>query len=290
MSLIPQDSMDDPKPVPWGRLQDKVAIVTGASSGFGRAIAFRFSREGARVVCADIRPNCDDIGSRVEDRGYPTDEYIRHQGGDAVFLPVDVSKADRVEALVNAAVDRYGRLDIMVNNAGICPESAPAHIGKRIHEREEEVFHRTMMVNCWGVFLGCKYAVRQFLKQDCLPSGDRGWIVNLGSTSSLVGVGPGLVAYNSSKGAALQITRSVAVEMGREKIHCNILCPGDASTSCYLPHGESKEAVDETTAGYPWGRFATVKEIAGAAFFLASEDAGYVTGAALAADGGFTAQ
>ncbi|OQE14928.1 hypothetical protein PENSTE_c031G07787 [Penicillium steckii] len=288
MTLVPQDNLDDPQPLPEGRLRGRVAVITGASSGIGRAIAFRFSREGAKIVCADLQPDCESIGSRLQDSGFRTDEYIRRQGGDATFAIVDVSNASLMCELIAKTVEKHGRLDIMVNNAGICPESLPDHFGKRIHECDENVFYNTMMVNCWGVFLGCKYAVRQFLNQEPRASGDRGWIINVGSTASFVASGP--VAYNTSKGATLQCTRSVAVEMASERIHCNILCPGDATTPCYKPHIDSETAVAESIKSYPWGRFATLKELAGAAFFLASDDAGYVTGAALAADGGFTAQ
>lgn len=245
----PADSMDDPTPLIAGRLLGKVAVVTGASSGFGRAIAFRFSKEGAQVVCADIKEVPGTGGSRGDDHGFRTDEYIVSKGGQAIFVQVDVGDSAQMELLIAQAAATYSQLHIMVNNAGVCPESQEPNAGKLIHDLDEDIFDKTIRVNSRSVFLGCKYAIRQFLKQELLPSGDRGWIVNIGSTASLtadVGIGkmrchlpprisltfPFPAAYSTSKGAALQTTRSVAVEMAPHKIHCNIVCPGG---SCYFP-------------------------------------------------------
>ncbi|UPK90473.1 hypothetical protein LCI18_001408 [Fusarium solani-melongenae] len=281
--------MDDPTPLRTGRLLGKVAVVTGASSGFGRAIAFRFSREGAKVVCADIKEDPDTGGSRDADKGFRTDKYITSKGGQAIFVKVDVSDSAQVDQMIARAVAEYGQLHIMVNNAGICPEAQAPNAGKLLYDLDDEVFDKTMRVNSRSVFLGCKYANRQFLKQDVLSSGDRGWIVNIGSTASLtadVGIG----AYNTSKGAVLQTTKSVAVEMAPHKIHCNIVCPGDVITSCFEPHLYDESAVANSLAKYPWGRFGSVSEIAAAVCFLASPDAGFITGAVLSVDGGFVAQ
>lgn len=179
------DPLDDPKPHSPGRLHDRVAIVTGSSSGFGRAIAFRFSREGAKLLCADITPETTKAGSRDADRAYTTHEYIVAKGGTAEFVKTDVGHESSVQALVARAVELHGRLDIFINNAGICPESAPDQISELIHEQEVKVWDTTMRVNARGSYLGCKYACEQFMKQNLLPSGDRGWIVNIGSTASL---------------------------------------------------------------------------------------------------------
>lgn len=191
MAAIPTDPMDDPTPVEHGRLHGKVAIVTGASSGLGRAIAFRLSREGAKVVCGDLKAHATLGGYRNEDEGYQTEEYIVSKGGQAIFVKVDVGNAKDVQALVGRAVQEYGELHIMINNAGICPEASEPHAGRLIDETDEDMFDKVMRVNLRAVFLGCKYAVRQFLKQDLCSSGDRGWIVNTGSTASLVVPDPG---------------------------------------------------------------------------------------------------
>ncbi|KAH7015875.1 hypothetical protein EDB80DRAFT_748670 [Ilyonectria destructans] len=281
--------MDDPTPLIAGRLLGKVAVVTGASSGFGRAIAFRFSKEGAQVVCADIKEVPGTGGSRGDDHGFRTDEYIVSKGGQAIFVQVDVGDSAQMELLIAQAVATYGQLHIMVNNAGVCPESQEPNAGKLIHDLDEDIFDKTMRVNTRSVFLGCKYAIRQFLKQELLPSGDRGWIVNIGSTASLT-ADVGIAAYSTSKGAALQTTRSVAVEMAPHKIHCNIVCPGDVITSCFEPHLYDKSAVANSLIRYPWGRFGYVSEIAAAVCFLASTEAGFITGAILSVDGGFVAQ
>lgn len=179
------DSMDDPTPMSSGRLVGKVAVVTGASSGFGRAIAFRLSKEGAKVVCADIAEVPGEGGSRMEDAGFPTHKLIVSKGGQAIFVRVDVGDSSQMEHLISRAVAEYGQLHVMVNNAGVCPEAKKPNAGKLIHELDDDVYDTTMRVNSRSVFLGCKYAIRQFLKQEVLPSGDRGWIVNIGSTASL---------------------------------------------------------------------------------------------------------
>lgn len=197
MVANPRDIFDDPTPLLYGRLQKKVAVITGASSGFGRAIAFRFSREGASIVCADITPNVSAAGSRAEDAGEQTDHWIVSKGGNAIFVRTDVSDADAMRQLIETTVETYGRIDIMVNNAGICPEGAPDHINKLVDDEDEEVWDLTMKVNARGTFLGCKYACKQFLKQEILPSGDRGWIVNIGSTASLISPGPGISKFST---------------------------------------------------------------------------------------------
>lgn len=162
-----------------GRLESKVAIITGASSGIGRATSLTFAREGAVVVCGDLHET-----SRQESEDEPTHQLIQKNGGKAIFVKCDVSKAQEVEALVQKAVQGYGRIDIMVNNAGIALESK---IAKPIWELDEEMWDTTMAVNAKGVMFGCKYAAIQMMKQDPHPSGDRGWLINLSSILGLLG-------------------------------------------------------------------------------------------------------
>ena len=161
-----------------GRLESKVAIITGSSSGIGRATSLTFAREGASVVCGDLHET-----ARQESEGEPTHELIQKSGGKAIFVKCDTSKAQEVEALVQKAVQEYGRVDIMVNNAGIALESKAA---KPIWELDEEMWDKTMAVNAKGVMLGCKYAAIQMIKQDPHPLCDRGWIINMASILGLV--------------------------------------------------------------------------------------------------------
>lgn len=162
-----------------GRLESKVAIITGSSSGIGRATSLTFAREGAVVVCCDLRET-----SLQESEHEPTHQQIQKNGGKAMFVKCDVSKAQEVEALVQKAVHDYGRVDIMVNNAGISFE--PKQF-KPIWEVDDEMWDTTMAVNAKGVMLGCKYAAMQMMKQDPHPGGDRGWIINLASILGLRG-------------------------------------------------------------------------------------------------------
>ncbi|EAU29457.1 predicted protein [Aspergillus terreus NIH2624] len=164
-----------------GRLQDKVALVTGSSSGLGRSIATRYAQEGAKVVCADITPTAR---SQIpEELQITTHDAITQAGGQAIFIATDVGDAKAVGDAVQAAVTEFGRLDILVNNAGVALEARhPA----KIHETDEAVWDTTMRVNAKSVFLGCKYGVAQMLKQEPHSSGDRGWIINIASIFGLV--------------------------------------------------------------------------------------------------------
>lgn len=181
-----------------GRLTDKVALITGSSSGLGSAIAHAYAAEGAHICCVDLYPSprnpvdpatgkADSFHNRVAG-GTPTHEALRAaHGGRHVFVRADVTAAGDVEAAVAACVRAFGRLDVMVNNAGISVESA--HVRpRRVHETDEDEYDRTMAVNAKGVFLGCKYAVRQMLRQQPLPGvgGDRGWIVNTASVQGFL--------------------------------------------------------------------------------------------------------
>ncbi|KAL9104151.1 MAG: hypothetical protein Q9187_008935 [Circinaria calcarea] len=232
------------------RLFDKVAIITGAASGLGRAIALAFAAQGTRlVVCADLQPDAlPGIPSEAE---VSTHDLISQQHGEgkAVFMKTDVGNSNDVEACVNEAVKRGGRLDVMVNNAGLGVEAV------RIHEMSEEIWDK-MIVNVRGMFLGCKFACAQFLSQGLSPSGQRGYIVNTASIFGLVGVDGGAV----TKTAMTKVS--------------------------YEDEAENAKKIATT----PMGDWGSVNDVARGAVFLASDDAVWITGVALPVDGGYTAQ
>jgi NAD(P)-dependent dehydrogenase (short-subunit alcohol dehydrogenase family) len=177
------------------RLPSRVALITGSSSGIGRAIALLFASHGASIVCADLVPTARSEYA-TDASGSPTHELVRERGGRAVFVKCDTSVSADVEAAVDAAVAEYGRLDIMVNNAGISPEAWPSHGPRPVWECDEAVFEKTWAVNVKGVWAGVRFACRQMLKQEALEGGDRGWIVNLASIKS-VDAGPWICEFSA---------------------------------------------------------------------------------------------
>ncbi len=250
------------------RLRDKVAIITGAGSGLGRAAALLFTREGAKVVVAANR----------EKDGEQTVKSIKDVGGDAIFVKVDVTKAADLQNAVKTAVAKYGRLDIMFNNAG-----TPGP-GKLIAELTEEEWHRVISVNLTGVFLGTKYAIPEMLK------GGGGVIIN---TSSVAALSPRRYAgvYGAVKAGVIQLTRTTALEYARKNIRANCILPGPIDTPFFtkVAGGDPDKIAafkEKVLKEMPMGRFAQPEEIAQVALFLASDEASYVTGAAFAADGG----
>ncbi len=236
----------------------KVALVTGAASGIGRATALAFGRAGACVVVADT----------AIDGGHATAAMIVESGGKALFVRSDIARTGDVEALIDKTINYYGRLDIAVNNAAVDEEGAP------LAEGEEEQFDRIMGANVKGVWLCMKLQLRQMLKQG------NGAIVNVSSVSGLVGA-PNRAIYAASKHAVVGLTRSAAAEYAREGIRINALCPGAVKTP--------RTADAQLAAPEPMGRFAEAAEIANAALWLCSEQASYVNGHELVVDGGFTA-
>jgi len=251
------------------RLSGKVAIVTGAGRGIGRASALAFAREGAKVVLADIHE--ENLRAAYEEvRGL----------GDARMLVTDVAKAADVERLIRFTVDTFGRLDVLFNNAGIL-------IPNPVTELDEETWDRTIDVNLKSVFLGCKYAIPEMLK-----SGG-GSIINMGSVNSLVAE-PFLPAYCASKGGILMLTKQVALDYAKHNIRVNCICPGWVDTPINTPHAEMMGGVEKVLATIdewqPIGRQGRPEEIANVAVFLASDESSFMTGSAVVVDGGMTAK
>jgi len=249
-------------------LRAKVAIVTGASSGIGRAIARKFAAEGARVVIADIVPE-------PLEGGEETLKQIARDGFEATFMHADVSKWDEVDALIGNTVERFGRLDVMVNNAAI-------YSGTPLLDTTDAQWHRVLEVNLTGMFNGCKRAVQQMLRQE--PKDEvRGRLINLGSQQGIV------TAYAVSKGALVQLTRQIAVEHGRDGIICNAVAPGKIVTGQPgLPMDPA--LLENARRRTPWPRLGRPEDIANAAVFLASDLATFITAANLVVDGGWLAR
>ncbi|EED17037.1 short-chain dehydrogenase, putative [Talaromyces stipitatus ATCC 10500] len=268
------------------RLLNKVAIVTGSSSGLGRAIALAYSHEGARVVCGDLRP--ESRPHVVEETAMNTDELIRKNGGSAIFVPTDVGDTEKMECLVNSAVSEFGRLDILVNNAGI---SVEADDPRPLHTTPNETWDLTMRVNARSVFLGAKFAVTQMLKQEPhRPSGDRGWIINISSIMGSIAT-EGNPFYCASKGAVSSLTRQIAVEYAKYRIHCNSISPGYTQTAIFAETtGSGMTSLDDLRRKHPFGGPGKPEDIAKFAVVLASDDAAWVSGANMFVDGGYTAR
>jgi NAD(P)-dependent dehydrogenase (short-subunit alcohol dehydrogenase family) len=251
-----------------GVLEGKVALVTGAGSGIGRATALAFAREGARVVVADV----------VADGGKETLRLIEEAGGEGVFIEGDVSVATDVRTIVRTALEEYGRLDTAFNNAGIEGALAPTA------ECTEENWDRVLGVNLKGVWLCMKHEVPIMLEQG------GGSIVNTASVAGLVGF-QGLPAYCASKGGVVQLTKTAALEYATSGIRVNAVCPGVIKTPMVerIVAGDA-EAEAQFTGLEPVGRMGAPEEIAEAVVWLSSDAASFVTGHAMAVDGGFVAQ
>ncbi|KAI1328924.1 NAD(P)-binding protein [Xylariaceae sp. FL0255] len=264
------------------RLNGKVAIVTGSSSGLGRAIALAYSREGATLVCSDLKPEARaEVPDEVQ---INTHDVITKGGGKAIFVKCDVSRAADWEILVQKAVAEYGRIDILVNNAGISIEAGNAPLA--CHETPEDTWDITMAVNTKSVFLGCKFVLAQMLKQELHSSGHGGWIINMSSIFGLT-AGRFNISYAASKAAVVNMTKQVALDYAEHKIHCNAICPGYTKTAIFAQTVAHFDDADGIAARHPFGGVGTPQDLVGAAIFLASDEASWITGVALPVDGGY---
>lgn len=258
-----------------GLVQGKVAIITGAGSGVGRAATLLFTRNGARVMASDVN------GAALEE----TVALARKEGGDVQAQTCDVADAAAVTRLVDAAVKAYGRLDIMYNNAGVTTSNTPGKGLKVLQDSTREDIERVMSVNLLGVVHGCQSAIRQFEAQ-----GGGGVIVNTASVAGLIGYGG--VAYGASKGAVTSLTRTLAIETATRGIRVNSVCPAGMLTHFAGLDPDSPHA-DKILAGMgaanPIGRAIDPMDCANAALFLSSDMASSITGVNLPVDGGLSA-
>ncbi len=251
-----------------GKVEGKVALVTGGGSGIGKATALAFAKDGARVAVADV-----DIVS-----GEKTADLVTEAGGEAIYLNADVTNSDQVKSMIDKTVATYGRLDCACNNAGI------AGIQARIADSTEENWDRTMLVNLKSVWLCMKYEILQMLKQG------GGVIVNTSSVAGLVGMN-GWSAYVASKHGVLGLTKSAALEYAKANIRINAVCPSIISTPMAKSFTGGDPRVEaHILAQQPLGRMGTPEEVAGAVVWLCSEAASFVTGHGLAVDGGLLAR
>ncbi|WP_433614137.1 3-oxoacyl-ACP reductase [Dactylosporangium sp. CA-139114] len=245
------------------RLQDRVAVITGAGSGIGLATARRFASEGAKVIAADLNA----------DAGRAAAEEV---GGE--FVAVDVADEAAVKALFDGVVERHGRLDIAFNNAGISPPDDDSILDTGI-----EAWERVLQVNTTSVYFCCKYAIPHMLAQG------KGSIINTASFVALLGAATSQIAYTASKGAVLSMTRELGVQFARQGIRVNALCPGPIATPLLMElFAKDPERAQRRLVHVPMGRFGTPEEIAGAVAFLASDDASFITASTFLVDGGIT--
>jgi NAD(P)-dependent dehydrogenase (short-subunit alcohol dehydrogenase family) len=258
------------------RLEGKTAVVTGAGSGVGRASARRFAEEGARVVCADLDG----------DAAKGTVRVIEAAGGTAAAVTADVSVETDVVAMLDAAVERFGRLDVLFNNVGI----PTPRLGIQLEDHTAEDFRRLVDVNLGGVFHGCKHAVVRFKEQ-----GDGGVILNTGSVAGLVGWGG--TVYGATKGAVHQLTKAVAVEAAPHGIRVNAICPAAMPRTGFMAAGGMEVSGDDLDtieqhvgSTHPLGRAISAEDCAEAAVFLCSDESANITGVLVPVDGGYVAR
>ena len=255
------------------RLENKVALITGGGSGIGRACAEMFAREGARVAVSDISL----------ERAQATTQFVTSHGGDAIAISGDVSVGDDAQNMVSATVEKFGKLDVLVNSAGVSARNAMPK-----GSSPEEVWDKVIDVNLKGTYMVSWHAMPEMVK-----SGG-GSIINLSSIMGLVGypvgMGGGFNPYNPSKGGVLQFTRNLAIDSASKNVRVNCICPGYVETDLTSALTKDAEALSRLETLHPIGRLGQPEEIAYAALYLASDESGFVTGSPLVVDGGYTAQ
>jgi NAD(P)-dependent dehydrogenase (short-subunit alcohol dehydrogenase family) len=247
------------------RLEGKVALITGGASGMGKVASRLFANEGAKVVLTDVS----------DEAGRSTADEI---GANAMFVHADVSKEADAKAMVDAAVERFERLDVLYNNAGVMLDADGS-----VDTTDESVWDRTLAINVKGVAFGCKFGVPAMI-----ASGG-GSIINVASFVAWLGAATSQTAYTASKGAVLAMTREMAVEYARKGVRCNALCPGPIETPLLMALLSDEQKKQRRFVHIPMGRLGQAEELAKAALFLASDDSSYMTGASLIVDGGITA-
>jgi NAD(P)-dependent dehydrogenase (short-subunit alcohol dehydrogenase family) len=253
-----------------GRVQDKVCIVTGAGSGIGKATAIRLAEEGGKVLCVDLNL----------ESAQATAQEILELNGVALAVKADVSDVDQVNAFVAKAVETWGRIDVLVNNAGV-------NLPGVFHEVSDATINKTLDVNVKGPMFASRAAIPHMLEQGS------GSIVNISSVNGLVSE-PFLAVYSASKGAVVMLTRGIALDYAARGIRCNCICPGWVDTPINYAHAAMMGGLEKIYANIgqfqPIGRPGEPREIAHLALFLASDEASFITGSVISADGGMTAQ
>jgi NAD(P)-dependent dehydrogenase (short-subunit alcohol dehydrogenase family) len=250
------------------RLEGKVALITGGGSGMGMVASQLFASEGANVVLTDV----------VDQAGEAVATGIVDSGGEAMFVHADVSKEADAKSMVDATIERFGRLDVLYNNAGVMLGTDGS-----VATTDESVWDTTLAINVKGVAFGCKYGVPAMI-----ASGG-GSIVNVASFVAWMGAATSQTAYTASKGAVLAMTREIAVEYARKGVRCNALCPGPIDTPLLAELLSDPARRQRRFVHIPMGRLGRADELAKAALFLASDDSSFMTGASLIVDGGITA-
>ncbi len=251
------------------QLKDKVAFITGGGAGMGRAVAVGYAREGAQVVIADINSN----------DGESTLEEIRDAGGEALFVRTDVSITADIEKAVAEAVEQYGKIDILYNNAAVQLHGQDT----RAHELTEEVWDRTHAINLRGLWLCSKYTIPIMLQQG------GGVIINVASPTGLSGMATNYTAYSSSKGGVFALTKTMAVGYAPDNIRINAIVPGVTATPLINELLADQQTHEHLLAMAPMGRLGTAEDVVGLAIFLASDGSRYCTGGIYMVDGGLTA-
>lgn len=281
------------------RLANRIALVTGSSGALGQAIALALAAEGAKICCVDLfaapRNQINPTTGKADDyhnRASNTETtlsilHARHGSDAAIFVQADVTSPTDWQAVIASCVKQFSRLDILCNNAGISVESTHER-PLPVHETSEEDWDRTLSINSKSVFLGCKYGITQMLAQEPLPGArDRGCIVNTASVQALNAY-HGTPSYCASKGAVSMLSKQVALDYAGERIRCNAVCPGFLQTTMTQNLQGDPAARREIDRAHPLGGMGVVEDVARSVVFLASEDAGWVTGHNLVVDGGYT--